>query len=74
MRIRTALSILTAAMACTATVAVADSSKDTAECRRIKLEIRKIEARMRQPYSASQGVRLDARLRELKEKRYRRCR
>lgn len=45
-----------------------------AECRRIDEQIRKIEARMRRPYSASQGVRFDERLRELKDKRYRRCR
>ena len=45
-----------------------------AECRRIDAQIRKIEARMRQPYSASEGIRFDERLRELKDKRYRRCR
>ena len=45
-----------------------------AECRRIDDQIRKIETRMRRPYSASQGIRFDERLRELRDKRYRRCR
>ena len=45
-----------------------------AECRKVKEQIRKLEARMRRPYSASQGIRLDERMRELKRKRYRVCR
>lgn len=52
---------------------VADRRRE-AECRRIEDQIRKIEARMRRPYSAAQGIRFDERLRELKEKRYQRCR
>ncbi len=52
----------------------ADDRRREAECRRIDEQIRKIESRMRQPYSAAQGIRYDERLRELKDKRYRRCR
>lgn len=47
---------------------------DRRECQKIKEQIRAIEARMRRPYTASQGVRLDERLRKLKDKRYRVCR
>ena len=43
-------------------------------CRKIDQDIRKIEARMRRPYTARQGVRFDERLRELKRKRYKHCR
>lgn len=43
-------------------------------CAEIKLKIRKLESRMRAGYSASQGIRLEERLRELKKKRYRVCR
>lgn len=53
--------------------ALADSGRD-AYCRELAEKIRSIEARMRQPYTAAQGVRLEARLRELKRQRYRRCR
>ncbi len=74
MRIRTALLILAAALACNSTATVADTRKDKEECRKIKLEIRKIEARMRRPYTAAQGIRYDERLRDLKDRRYRRCR
>ena len=74
MRLRTSFFILTVALACTSMATVADTPRDKAECRKTKLEIRKIEARMRRPYSAAQGIRYDERLRELKEKRYRVCR
>ena len=45
-----------------------------AECRKVKEKIRKIESRMRQGYTAKQGIRFDERLRELKKKRYKLCR
>jgi hypothetical protein len=61
------------AMLATGSIEAADSRRE-AECRKIAERIRQIEARMRQPYSAAQGVRFDQRLRELREKRYRRCR
>ena len=52
----------------------AGSGNDKAACEQVKKKIRAIEARMRDGYSASQGIRYEARLRELKEKRYKLCR
>ena len=52
----------------------ADDRRREAECRKIAEKIRQLEARMRRPYSAAQGVRYDERLRALREKRYRQCR
>ena len=43
-------------------------------CDEVKAEIRAIEARMRQGYTATQGLRYEERLRELKDCRYRLCR
>lgn len=43
-------------------------------CEAVKKKIRVIEARMRDGYSAAQGIRLEARLRDLKEQRYKLCR
>ncbi len=43
-------------------------------CEEVKAEIREIEARMRAGYTAAQGIRYEARLRELKDCRYRLCR
>ena len=68
--VRVALILWTALLSADA---LADNRRDT-YCRALAEKIRKIEARMRQPYTAAQGVRLDARLRELKRERYRRCR
>ena len=65
-----------ALVAVTATLsdnAMADKNRD-AHCRELAGKIRKIEARMRQPYTAAEGTRLSARLRQLKRERYRRCR
>ena len=45
-----------------------------AECKKVKEKIRQIESRMRQGYSARQGIRYDERLRELKRKRSKYCR
>jgi hypothetical protein len=39
-----------------------------------ELKIRVIEAKMRDGYTAAQGIRYEARLRELKGKRYQLCR
>jgi hypothetical protein len=47
---------------------------DRAACEQVKKKIRVIESKMRGGYSASQGIRYEARLRELKEKRYKLCR
>jgi hypothetical protein len=43
------------------------------ECEKIKLKIAKIESRMRQPYTAAAGVRMEDRLRELRRKRKEHC-
>lgn len=43
-------------------------------CIEVKQKIRKLESRMRAGYSASQGIRLDEKLRALKRERYRVCR
>ena len=67
--------LLTLTLAVALASGEAHGAKDRdADCRKLAEQIRKIEARMRQPYTAAEGVRLDARLRELKRKRYRRCR
>ena len=50
----------------------ADSRRDA--CARVEEQIRKLETRMRRGYTAAEGVRLEERLRELKDKRYRLCR
>ena len=52
----------------------AGSPSDKDACEQVKKKIRAIEARMRDGYSASQGIRYEARLRALKEKRYKLCR
>ena len=44
------------------------------QCETIKQQIRRIEARMRQGYTAAQGVRLSERLRELRARRSKHCR
>jgi hypothetical protein len=54
--------------------AMASTNVDKAACKKVKQQIRAIEARMRDGYSAAQGIRLDERLRKLKEKRYKLCR
>ena len=43
-------------------------------CEAIKEKIRNVESRMRQGYSAAQGIRLDERLRKLREQRRKACR
>jgi len=45
-----------------------------AACASVKKKIRAIESRMRDGYSAAQGIRYDARLRELRQQRYKLCR
>ena len=54
--------------------ALAGDADAKAACEAVKKKIRAIEARMRDGYTAAQGIRYDARLRELKDKRYRLCR
>ncbi|MGI9221856.1 MAG: hypothetical protein ACR2QS_12565 [Woeseiaceae bacterium] len=48
--------------------------KDRKACNAVKAQIREIEARMRNGYTAAQGIRYDERLRKLKDKRYKVCR
>ena len=43
-------------------------------CQAIKEKIRNIESRMRHGYSAAEGIRLDERLRKLREQRGKACR
>ena len=54
--------------------AIAGSKVDKAACEKVKQQIRVIESRMRDGYSAAQGIRYEARLRELRDKRYKLCR
>lgn len=56
-----------------AALAAADDKRE-ADCAKVKAQIRKLESRMRRGYTAAQGVKLDARMRELKDRRYRVCR
>lgn len=58
-------------------VALPGSAKhqyDRAACEKVKQQIRSIQSRMRNGYSAAEGIRLDERIRELKKKRYKLCR
>ena len=52
----------------------AGNENDKAACEQVKTKIRVIESKMRDGYSASQGIRYEARLRDLKDKRYTLCR
>ena len=52
----------------------AHDCRKTDRCETIKEQIRKIESTMRQGYSAAQGIKLDERLRKLREKRRKACR
>ena len=54
--------------------ATAETRDDEAACKKVKQQIRSIQTKMRNGYSASQGIRLEDRLRELKDKRYQPCR
>jgi hypothetical protein len=52
----------------------ATPKSDREACEEVKQQIREIESRMRNGYSAAQGIRYAERLRKLKEKRYKLCR
>ena len=75
MRARTRLRLLQISIALLAVQSpvYADSKADKAACEEVKKKIRVIEAKMRDGYSAAQGIRYEARLRELKDKRYKLC-
>lgn len=52
----------------------AHNCNNSDRCKTIKEQIRNIESKMRHGYSAAQGIRLDERLRKLREKRRKACR
>jgi hypothetical protein len=54
--------------------AAAHEKSAKAECAEVKAKIRNIESRMRAGYSRAQGERYEAKLRELKARRYKVCR
>lgn len=54
--------------------AYAGHISDEAACEKVKDKIRVIESRMRDGYSVAQGIRYEAKLRQLKDKRYKLCR
>ena len=54
--------------------AYAGHKSDEAACEKVKDKIRVIESRMRDGYSVAQGIRYEAKLRQLKDKRYKLCR
>ena len=53
---------------------VAGDQNDAVACDKVKKQIRVIESKMRNGYSAAQGIRYDEKLRELRKKRYKICR
>ena len=50
------------------------ADRDEDACEAVKEQIRKLQAKMRRGYSAEQGVKLSAKLLELREKRLKACR
>jgi len=66
--------VMTLVLLASVLFATASAKNDQEKCVEVKEKIREIEARMRIGYSASQGIRLEARLRKLKDERYRLCR
>lgn len=55
-------------------IAAAQSSANKVKCDKTKQKIAKIHSKMRQGYSASQGVRMDEELRRLRKLRSKYCR
>ncbi len=52
----------------------AHDCKRSDRCETVKKQIQNIESRMRHGYTAAQGIRLDERLRKLREERRKVCR
>ena len=52
----------------------ADDNRDKASCAVVKQQIREIESKMRTGYTRAQGEKYEAKLRELRAKRYKLCR
>ena len=71
---KSAHTLLLIAIALLATAHATARWRTRKKCEKVKQQIRLIEARMRNGYSAAQGIRLDERLRQLKDKRYKLCR
>ncbi len=61
-------------LVCSSPHATAASKCNKEECRKVKADIREIQAKMRSGYTAAQGNRYQARLRKLRDKRSRICR
>lgn len=53
---------------------IAASPCNKAACSEVRAQIREVEAKMRSGYTRAQGERYEARLRRLKNKRFRVCR
>jgi hypothetical protein len=67
------LPLLMIGILCAAPPALA-ADRDEDECEKVKEKIRKVQAKMRRGYSAEQGVKLNAKLLDLREKRSKVCR
>ena len=72
MRILTVMTLCTSLLLSGPLLAKTQSEKDA--CQKVKDKIEAIQSRMRAGYSASQGIRYEERLRELRDQRYRLCR
>lgn len=70
---RVVVVVVFALLSCSQPVPAADA-RDRDECDEVKAEIRKVQAKMRRGYSASEGVKLNAKLLELRERRLKVCR
>lgn len=57
-----------------AAVAAPAERRNAEECEAVKQEIRKVQARMRRGYGAAEGVKLNEKLLELRERRAKVCR
>lgn len=68
------LLVLTLALLWHSHPVLSGDAHDKDECQAVKEEIRRIQARMRRGYSAAQGVKLNAKLLELRERRLKVCR
>ena len=68
------LAILLCLVALVPTTSQAGSECEKLACAAVKEKIRTIESKMRAGYTRAQGEKYEARLRELKAKRFRLCR
>ena len=70
----TAILVASASLAMALPIPAGSAVPDREACDKVKRDIRRIESRLRAGYTARQGVRLEERLRELKERRRKVCR